>query len=341
MNRALSPHLLLLPLLAACATGRGTAAPPSTNASLEPVATTIDGPITEQELSKEIAGKPKLAKQLFDLRRDALEGMILERLVEREAARRKVSPDVLLKDEVAQRAPPPTEKEIQAYFDSRVASTGYKLADVHDQIAQQLLQEGRRQAIVTFLESLKRAAKVEILIEPPKVDVAAVGPAKGPADASVTIVEFSDFQCPYCEREEKVLRQILADFPKDVRIVFRDFPLDIHPDAQRAAQAGSCADAQGQFWAMHDKLFENQHALSLDAIKGYARAVGLNPTKFDACLDSAAVAAHVSQSVEDGERAGVDGTPALFVNGRPLTGATSYEELRAAVIRARAERRAP
>ncbi len=330
-------RLASLLALSACATA-APAGRVSQSPSSAVVATTVDGPVTEAELDREIAGKPKLAKQLYDLRRDALEGMILQRLVEREAARRKVTPEKLLQDEVSRRATPPTEKEIQAYYDARVASSGYKLSDVHDQIAQQLVQERRRDAIVDFLQKLKREAKVEVLIEPPRVEVAADGPSKGPAGAKVTIVEFSDFQCPYCQRQEAALHRILADFPKDVRLVFRDFPLDIHPDADRAARAGICADAQGQFWKMHDKLFENQHALSQEAIQGYAHALGLDGQKFTACLDAADTHARIERSLHAGEQAGVDGTPALFVNGRPLSGATSYDELHGAIERALAEK---
>jgi protein-disulfide isomerase len=325
--------------LAACETAHAAQAGPKdetsaqavTAAKSDVVATTSAGPITAAELDRAIASRPKLARQIYDIRHDALEGMILQRLVEAEAAQRKITPEQLVAEEVGKGATTPTDAEIKKFYDEQVASSGYKLEDVKGQIVQHLAAERRKSTLIAFVEGLKKKAQVKILLKPPRAEVEARGPSKGAENAPVTIVEFSDFQCPYCQRQEEALHKILAEYPGRVRLVFRDFPLDIHPNAQKAAQAAACADDQGKFWPMHDKLFENQGALEADKLKAYARQAGLDGKQFDTCLDKDATKERVEKSLMEGEHAGVDGTPALFVNGRLLSGATSYEDLKSAV----------
>lgn len=312
-------------LAAACQTAGAATLPDS-----PPVATGTFGRITEAELDHAIEAKPKLAKQLYELRREALENMVLQQLVEAEAAKRKTTPEQLLED-VVSKASAPSDAEIKAFYDENLSKAGYKFEDIKDQLAERMTAERRQSAVGAFLDQLKSAAKVRFLLEPPRVHVAASGPSKGDATAPVTIVEFSDFQCPYCRRQEDALHRILTDYAGKVRLVFRDFPLEGHPDAAKAAQAAACADEQGKFWAMHDKLFDNQHALAVSDLKTYARQMGLDGAKFDACLDGDRTLARVQKNLHEGEQAGVDGTPALFVNGRMLSGATSYEDLKAAV----------
>ncbi len=317
--------LLSAAALASCATARASRCP----ADDRIVATTADGPVTEADLNRAIAGKPKVAEQIYSIRRDALEGMILERLIEQEAARRKVTPEQLVTSATVAKAP--TAAEIQAFFDHELADSGYKLADVKDQIEKHLVSQRRKVALVAFLDRLKSEGRVRILLSAPRVEVRVSGPARGGARARVTINEFSDFQCPYCQAQEEALHRILAAYPDDVRLVFHDFPLDIHPDAARAARAGVCADEQGKFWPMHDALFAHAHALSAADLGRYARELGLDGGKFDACLGSDRAKRRVEASEQEGERDGVEGTPALIVNGRLLAGATSYEDLKAAV----------
>ncbi|MHB8418985.1 MAG: DsbA family protein [Myxococcales bacterium] len=322
------PLLAALALLAAaCQPARAAVRDESLGTA---VATSTLGTLTEGDLDRAIAGKPKLAKQLYELRHEALEDLLLQKLVEAEAAKRKTTPEQLL-TEVMTKAGAPTDAEVQAFFDKHLSGSGYKLGDIKGQLAERMAAERRQAAIGAFLTDLKSRAKVHILLEPPRVHVEAQGPSTGDPGAKVTIVEFSDFQCPYCRRQEDALHRILTDYRGKVRLVFRDFPLDGHPDAAKAAQAGACADEQGKFWPMHDKLFENQDALSVANLKSYARELGLDGGKFDACLDGDRTLPRIQQSLSEGEKAGVDGTPALFVNGRMLSGATSYEDLRAAV----------
>ena len=152
-------------------------------------------------------------------------------------------------------------------------------------------------------------------------------PILGSKDAKVTIVEFSDFQCPYCGRfYSESLPQIEENYVKTgkVKIVFRHFPLSFHPYAQKASEATECANEQGKFWEYHNKLFENQGALTITDLKQYATDLGLDATKFNACLDSGKMASEVQKDFNAGQQYGVSGTPAFFVNGVSIVGAQPY-----------------
>ena len=166
-------------------------------------------------------------------------------------------------------------------------------------------------------------------------------PVKGDLNAPVTIIEFSDFQCPYCGRFFKsTLTEIERDYIKTgkVRYVFRDFPLDFHKQAPKASEAANCAGEQGKYWEMHDKLFENQNALMVDKLRQYAAEVGLESGPFDACLDSGKYAEEINRDVEDGKKAGVSGTPSFFIGksqgpgkeitGKRIVGARPYESFK-------------
>lgn len=151
-------------------------------------------------------------------------------------------------------------------------------------------------------------------------------PARGPEKAPVTIVEFSDFQCPFCKRYvDETLPLILATYGDRVRYVFRDFPVaELHPQAQKAAEAAQCAAEQGKFWEYHDRLFQNQGALDLPALEASAKALGLNEAAFASCLEGGKYAQAVQKDFADGRSYGVTGSPTFFINGRKLVGAQPY-----------------
>jgi protein-disulfide isomerase len=151
-------------------------------------------------------------------------------------------------------------------------------------------------------------------------------PARGPENAAVTIIEFSDFQCPYSGSYfNQTLPLILSNYGDKVRYVYRFFPLSsIHPEAEKAAEAAECAYEQGEFWEYHDILYQNQNALGITDLKAYAVELGLDESAFDLCLDSGKYADEVAKDVKDGQSYGVSGTPTFFVNGRKVVGALPY-----------------
>jgi len=165
------------------------------------------------------------------------------------------------------------------------------------------------------------------LIEPVRVHVEATGPAHGPENAPVTIVEFGDFQCPFSKRLVPTLSQIREKYGDKVRIVFRQFPLDLHDNAAEAAEASLCAHDQGKFWEMHDAMFADQQGLGVENLKAKAAELGLNAEQFNDCMDQGKHAAAVQADIEAGTQAGVGGTPAIFINGRFVNGSVPLEQI--------------
>ncbi|MDP2497782.1 MAG: thioredoxin domain-containing protein [Candidatus Palauibacterales bacterium] len=161
-------------------------------------------------------------------------------------------------------------------------------------------------------------------------------PSRGPSDAPVTIVEFTDYECPYCRRYyRQTYHQLLQEYEGEVHYVVRNYPLSIHPNARKAAEAAECAHNQDRFWDYHDHLFENADALEPSDLKSYARELGLDGGQFDECLESGAESQTVEQDMSTGRRLGIRGTPTFFVNGSPLVGAQPLSAFRSAIQRAR------
>lgn len=172
---------------------------------------------------------------------------------------------------------------------------------------------------------------------PPQATVASFNITKddhirGDFNAPITLVEFSDFECPFCERHYPTLKKILSDYAGKVRLVYKHFPLSFHPNSQKAAEASECADEQGKFWEYHDKLFENQAAgYSVDKFKKWADELGFNAKKFNDCLDTDKYASKVAADEQEGQNDGVQGTPATFVNGQLVSGAVPLESFKSII----------
>ena len=181
---------------------------------------------------------------------------------------------------------------------------------------------GKSKAIVRE-ELAKFAASPENLLDDPVKINTDGDPVRGPASAKVTIVEFSDFQCPYCAKATGEVKQILDKYPKEVRFLFKQFPLDIHSQAALAAEASLAAQAQGKFWEMHDKLYANFRSINRDRILAWAQELGLNVTRFKTDLDSHKYLARVTAEEKQGEDAGVEGTPTFYIDGKKLN--SSFE----------------
>jgi len=196
-----------------------------------------------------------------------------------------------------------------------------------EQVSGRIGEYLKQQKSIEVIEKFVLAANAEVLLQQPRVDIAADGPSKGPADAAVTIIEFSDFQCPYCSRALPALEEVMNLYPNDVRIVYRHLPLDnIHPRARVAAEASLCADDQGKFWEYHDVLFANNRALEDEDLRGNAETVGLDIDAFTQCMTEERHAVKVEADLEAGRAVGLSGTPAFFVNGLLLSGARPVED---------------
>ena len=267
-----------------------------------------------------------LERQLHDLRSQALESAIQEELINREAEARGIEPSELVRIEVDEKVEDPSDEEVEAFYRARQIQG--PLEQIAPQIRAFLRDQERGGLLATFLAELETRYSVERRLDPFRSAVESEGfPSKGPGNAPVTMVAFSDFQCPYCRLVLPTLQQIQDTFGDQVRLVFRQFPLtQIHPQAVDAARASLCADEQDRFWEMHDAMFENQRALQVDQLKATARDVGLDGAEFDACMDSDRYARQVMEDLEAGRALGITGTPMTFINGRALSGAKPYEE---------------
>ncbi len=227
----------------------------------------------------------------------------------------------------------------QAEVDKIYAANASRFASLSEDEAKQRIKmdlenRAKFEAFQKALAQMRSDASVEVMLpEPaaPALKVSTAGPSRGHADAPVTIVEFSDFQCPFCKKASGTLKQLLAGYGDKVRLVYKHSPLPNHEHAFKAAQASVCAAEQGKFWEMHDTLFEHSNDLSADALKRYAAELGLKSNEFNACLDSEASRAAVLKDVQEAQQAGVSGTPTFVINGKALRGNKPLEEFKAAV----------
>jgi protein-disulfide isomerase len=330
--KTLGPLALVVSL--AVATGAALASSAAEKRAARPadpgvIAMVGSDPITAAEFEEQ-AGPRLFAvrTQEYNQKRALLEETIDKRLLEKEGKARGISADELLRVEVDAKVPAVTEAEQKEYYEKnkpRFGSTAE--ADALKQIEGGLRQQRTRERLTAYTKELRDKAGVKILLDPPRVAVSlGDDPAKGPATAPVTMVEFSDFQCPYCSRVNGTLKQVEEKYGDKLRVVFRDFPLTaIHKDAAKAAEAGACANEQGKFWEMHDKLFGNQSKLQVEGLKQSASEIGLDAAAFNQCLDSGKYTAEWQKDVDEGSKYGVTGTPAFFINGRMLSGAQPLE----------------
>jgi len=274
-------------------------------------------------------------QDLYEHRRQVVEQLINDMLLDQEAAKRSISRDELLRVEVTDKAAEIPDADVTAFYEQNKVSMGGRPLDddLRVQIRQFLGQQRRAFAHQTFVKQLREGVNVEVLLDAPRVNIVVADgePAKGPANAPVTIVEYSDFQCPYCAKVGPTLERIAQAYPDKVRIVFRDFPLPMHPEAQPAAEAAKCAQEQGQFWAYHDKLFLSQAQLGGESYKKFAEELGLDAQRFAACYDEGKYRQDVMVATRDGQQHGVTGTPAFFVNGRFFSGAMPFERFQAVI----------
>lgn len=269
-------------------------------------------------------------QQRHDVLEEQTRQLVRERLLQAEAESRGLTEAELLDAEVESRIPEVTPEEVDAFYQQNRARLGQASKEqVTPQIEQYLAQQRRSEVYEEFIGGLEEEHGVAYEIGPYRLDVnVASEPADGPEDAPVTIVEFSDFECPYCSRLVPTLERVKEEYGDRVRLVFKQFPLrNIHPNAQKAAEASLCAHDQGEFWAMHDAMFDDQQDLGVDALKAKAEEIGLDTATFAECLDSDRYADAVEEDLQEGQRVGVSGTPAMFVNGRMVSGAVPYEQV--------------
>ncbi len=268
----------------------------------------------------------RIATQLYDLRKQALDQIIDDYLLDEAAQKAGLKPDDYLKQEVRMTSHPVTANEAAAFYGEHKAQldaqTGGKpLSQIEPRLIAAMQRERDRQAEQELLARLRAQNHVTVLLEAPRVKVASAGhPSKGPSSAPVTIVEFSDFQCPFCRAAEPSLKEVRRKYGDQVRLVYMDYPLSFHAHAMDAARAARCAAEQNKFWQFHDALFADQKKLDVDSLKQTAARLGLDTHQFNVCLASDKHTGGIQRDVAEGNALGVTGTPTFFVNGRELAG---------------------
>lgn len=324
-------------LLALCRTAAAQDSAPTgaSGEGGESVATIGSETITRAELEAYVAPQlMKLRQERQDVLEKGLDSYLSSRVLTREAKAQGMSVQDLLEQEVTSKVQAPTDADIETFYEQnkdRLQGTKEQLAA---RIKEYLTQQRQRQAFDDYTSTLKKKYGAEVLLKPLRVAVDSPdAPSRGPADAPVTIVEFGDFECPYCGGLEPTLEKVQKNYAGKVRLVFRQYPLNgIHPLAAKASEAAMCAKEQGKFWELHDRMYAHQDALEVDDLKKAASELGMDADRFDECVDSNRYEAAIQADLRAGEQAGVNGTPALFVNGRPVPGGAVQYDVLAKVI---------
>jgi protein-disulfide isomerase len=313
--------------------------PNAPNVTPSTVLATVGGrAITKGFLEERL--KPYVYKRRLEIYGDELAALnykIYEKLLIAEAKKRNTTPEELFRTEVTAKIKAPTEADVTKFYEENKARIQGDLPSLREQISNFLLQQEQRKLVFELNQRLRTSANLRVMLTEPEPPVLAVStdddPSRGEQNAPVTVVVFTDFQCPACAATHPVIDETLKSYATRVRLVVRDFPLPNHAMARKAAEAANAAAAQGKFFEYINILFKNQSALDVPSLKKYAADLGLNTARFNAALDSGEYAAEVEHDMDDGAQYGVDSTPAIFVNGVRLRDLT-VEALRAEIERA-------
>jgi protein-disulfide isomerase len=297
--------------------------------SPSPIATVNGQSIYEEDLMS-VTGTSllELQKQEYKLKSDALDKLILQKLVEAEAKKKGLGPEEFLKQEVDSKIAEPSDDEAKGYYLASKSQTTLPFDQIKSQVKRLLKTSEIEEAREKYAQSLRAKADVAILLRPPKVEIGYdAGRVRGNPDAPVTIVEFSDFQCPFSKKVQATLKDLLGKYNGRVKLAYRDFPMrTLHPQAQRAAEAARCAEEKGKFWEYHDALFADEAKLDEGGLIATARTLGMDEKAFQSCLSSGKFKPQIEQDLQDGAKAGVSGTPGFFVNGVFVNGAQPASE---------------
>lgn len=273
-------------------------------------------------------------EQVYNLRRRELDLRINDALLEQEAQKRKMTTNALLDAEVGTKIKQVTEAEVRSFYEQNKERLGGEFAQLKEQITRYLQEREVRNAQTAFAAQLRRAASVQTFLTEPEPPVYTIDtsdqPSLGSSSAPVTIIEFTDYQCPSCAATQPVIEKLVKEYDGKLRLVVRDFPLEQHADAFKAAEAAEAAREQGKYWEYVALLMRNQSKLSVAALKEYASQLALDRQKFDAALDSGKFSAQVQRDIRDGLKLGIHATPTIFINGRRVADAT-YESLKTAI----------
>lgn len=279
--------------------------------------------------SKRPTGLFQARNNYYEAERKAVDEFVSDYLLIKEAQKEGTTvPELLERHANGGGFKTPSEETLRVYYEGVDTTETYEA--VRDKIIEAIRTRRLAKAKTAYLQSLRNQARIEFLLSPPRAPLSMKDtPVRGPAGALVTIVEFADYECAYCQQIQPVLDKLLADYDGKIDYAFKDFPLPMHTHAQKAAEAAHCAQAQGKYWEYHDLLFRSRQ-FEVPQLKDAARSLKLETEAFNKCLDSNSQADVVKRGFEEAQGLGLPGTPAFFVNGRLINpnGTVSYDTLR-------------
>jgi len=266
--------------------------------------------------------------QIYQIRKRGLDSLIETKLIEEAAKKEGKTSEDYIKENITSKIQEPSEETIRSIYDSKKGDNAIPFDKAKEQIIAYLKNNQQNVEKEKLLANLRKDAKVEVLLSAPRtaVNISKDAPSVGPKDAPVTIVEFSDYQCPFCGRVRSTIWELVDEYKDKIRYVFMDFPLSFHKQSEKAHEAALCAGEQDKYFEYNKKLFANQRALAMTDLKKHATDLSLNSKKFDKCLDSGKFEQTVMNHLKAGMEAGVSGTPAYFINGIMISGAQPKQE---------------
>jgi protein-disulfide isomerase len=310
----------------------GTPFLPASGQDSSSVVAEIGGhPVTAGEVERKEESKLLQARYKYYLaERDALEQYIDDQLLEMQSKKESLSVDELLKRHVLVNVPEPTEDQLRFYYEGVQTDEPYETA--RPNIIETIHQLRAKKAREAYLTTLRAQYGVIIELSQPSAHVeAGNAPRLGPETAPIQIIEYADYECPYCQKVSGDLSRLREQFGDQVSLVYKDFPLPMHPLAVRAAEGARCAGTQGKFWEFHDFLFETKK-MQVSDMKEEARVLKLDGERFDQCLDKREQYTDLKKDAQDAQRLGLTGTPTFFINGHFMSGAIGYTKLRETVM---------
>lgn len=259
----------------------------------------------------------------------ALEDLIDKTLLEQKAKSENLTVEQLIDRDIKPQVKDPTDDQMQVFYEG--LGTDQPYAAVRDKILEKVRQVRTDRVRAAYVNKLREQSKVIIALAPPTANVQLENAnVQGSKSAPVMLVEFADYECPYCQKVAPDIKKLEAEYGGKVAVTYKDFPLPMHSHAEKAAEAARCAGNQGKFWEMHDVEFHS-HELEVDQLKAQAKTLGLDGVQFDKCLDSGEMAAAVQKDRQEGVQLGLTGTPSFFVNGHFWSGALDYATLHAII----------
>lgn len=318
--------LIFVMAIASC----GAQAPKDTR----PIAEVGGKPVYEQDIASKVDDQlSQLAHEEYQIKKKALESYIDDELLAQQAQAQHLTPDALLARDVDSKIPQPTDQQVHTLYAAEPNLQGHPFDQIKDRLRRAIYQSEVQSARQEYLDNLRKQADVQIFLQPPREQIS-YDPhrVRGGAGTPVVIVEFADFQCPFCRGVESTLHQLLAKYPGRVSLAYRDFPLsEIHPLAEQAAEASRCAEDQGKFWPYHDLLMSNPPRLDPPSLLADAGSLGLDQKQFSACLSSGKYKTAVGLDRDAGVSLGVEGTPTFFINGTEVSGAQPVDVFEKAI----------